>query len=327
MATSSLELGHFATPVERRGTLVAAVWIAGALALTLACPGVPFVLAPALFGVLHVAADYRYLMARRSLPRRLFVGILAISACLLALRGLDAAVPAGLLFPRLEVALGFGTAVVALLVGSRGRSAVQRALFTLPLALVGLAAVTAPLTARLGFAHAHNVVGVVLFVVLFGARGGRAVAPFALALAAAAWLLVSGPAPLTSFAPAWGARMLADTSLALPASLRSELGVGLGTSYVFLQLVHYGVWLAFVPLADADPARGARARLQSLAGDLGPFVLWGTAAVALLVLGGSLLDVHRTRQLYLSIATFHGYLELAAGGFLLARGGFARART
>jgi len=326
MATGSLELRHFDVPGERRAPLVAAAWICVAFALTVSCPGVPFVLGPALFGVLHVAADYRYLMARRSLPRALFIGILASSACLLLLRGLEAAVPAGLLFPRIEVGIGFGTAVAALFIGSRGRSPLGRLLFTLPLAVVGAAAVAAPLTARLAFAHAHNIVGIALFVLLFGARNARTVVPFVVALGVAVWLTIGPPAPLTSLAPAWGARMLADTSFALPPALRSEFGVGLGTSYVFLQLVHYGVWLAFVPLSDDDGKLGLRDQWRSLAGDLGPLLLWGTLLTALLVLGASLLDVHRTRQFYLSIATFHGYLELAAGGFLLARGGLLRAR-
>jgi hypothetical protein len=42
--------------------------------------------------------------------------------------------------------------------------------------------------------------------------------------------------------------------------------------------------------------------------------------VAAAVLGASVVDIHRTRQLYLSLATFHGYLELAAATFLFVRG-------
>lgn len=325
MATGSLELERLTAPIERRETLVAVAWIAGAFALTLACPGVPFVLGPALFGVLHVAADYRYLMVRRRLPRGLFIGILASSACLLTLRGLDAALPAGLLFARLEVAIGFGTVVAALAFGSRARSALGRLAFVLPLVLVGIAAVAAPLTARLAFAHAHNVIGIALFVVLFQARGGRATLPFVGAFALALWFVLNAPAPLTPLAPAWGERMLADTSAALPLAWRAEIGPGLGLSYVFLQLVHYGVWLAFVPLADRTRARAAEPRTHELVRDLGPLVLGGTALLALVVVAASLLDAHRTRQFYLSIATFHGYLELAAGGYLLARGSADRA--
>jgi hypothetical protein len=324
MATGSLELGLFTAPVERRSAVVAAAWVAGALALTLACPGVPFVLAPALFGVAHVAADYRYLMVRRSLPRELFVGILGSAALLVALRGLEAAIPAGLVFPRLEVAVGWTVAVVAVALGSRGRRPLARLLLTVPLALVGVAAVSAPLTARLCFAHAHNLVGVALYFALFRPRSAKAAVPVAFALAAAAWLLVAAPVPFTSFAPAWGARMLADTGAALPPALRSDLGIGLGMSYVFLQLVHYGVWLAFVPIADASVSSTPGETRRSLAADFGPLVLGGTILAALVMIGASFLDVHRTRQVYLSVATFHGYLELAAGGFLLARGGFAR---
>lgn len=325
MAAGSLELERLTAPIERQGTLVAVAWIAGAFAITLACPGVPFVLGPALFGVLHVAADYRYLMVRRRLPRGLFIGILASSACLLTLRSLDAALPAGLLFARLEVAVGFGTVFAALALGSRDRSALGRLAFMLPVVLLGIAAVAAPLTARLAFAHAHNIVGIVLFVLLFQARGRRVILPFAGALALALWFVLRAPAPLTPLAAAWGERMLADTSAALPLAWRVQIAPGLGLSYVFLQLVHYGVWLAFVPLADRNRAGAAEPRIHELVRDLGPLVLGGTALLALVMVAGSLLDVHRTRQFYLSIATFHGYLELAAGGYLLARGNVGRA--
>jgi hypothetical protein len=41
---------------------------------------------------------------------------------------------------------------------------------------------------------------------------------------------------------------------------------------------------------------------------------------ALAVLLGAWFDVHRARTLYLSLATFHGYLELALLAFFWVRG-------
>ena len=102
--------------------------------------------------------------------------------------------------------------------------------------------------------------------------------------------------------------------------------MGLALSYVFLQLIHYGVWLAWVPLADTNKAgTGARGMLVAVAEDLGRPLLWLVVLGALAIVGASFIDAHRTRQLfYLSVATFHGYLELAAGGYLLMRGSALR---
>ena len=59
--------------------------------------------------------------------------------------------------------------------------------------------------------------------------------------------------------------------------------------------------------------------LRSLLRDLGPVWLGLTALLACAVLAASFVDAHRTRQLYLSLSGFHGYLELAAGAFLFVR--------
>ena len=68
-----------------------------------------------------------------------------------------------------------------------------------------------------------------------------------------------------------------------------------------------------------------RASLRSLANDLGERGFWIVVALVALVLGGSLVDLHGTRKLYLSLAVFHGYLELAMLCYLVvarrARGG------
>ena len=60
--------------------------------------------------------------------------------------------------------------------------------------------------------------------------------------------------------------------------------------------------------------------VRSLLRDLGPVWLVVIALVAGAVLAASFVDAHRTRQLYLSLSAFHGYLELAAGAFLFVRG-------
>ena len=98
--------------------------------------------------------------------------------------------------------------------------------------------------------------------------------------------------------------------------------LALGVVYVLLQAVHYTVWLALIPKDDAR-AEGTLSFSMSAAlprARLPHPVARRDRRCSPPVLGASFLDVHRTRQLYLSLATFHGYLELAAGTFLVVRG-------
>ena len=60
---------------------------------------------------------------------------------------------------------------------------------------------------------------------------------------------------------------------------------------------------------------------------MGMALVVGAAALVLVL---SIASVHRTRALYLSLATFHGYLEIASLAFLATRAlgsAPARART
>jgi hypothetical protein len=64
---------------------------------------------------------------------------------------------------------------------------------------------------------------------------------------------------------------------------------------------------------------------RSLFSDLGVAGVAATAIAALAVIGGAYFEVHRARSLYLSLAMFHGYLELALlAFFFVARGGRSR---
>jgi hypothetical protein len=98
--------------------------------------------------------------------------------------------------------------------------------------------------------------------------------------------------------------------------------LGLGLSFVLLQSVHYAVWLSYVPQDDlrGQGLQSFRMSWRALRRDLPLPLLVLTAVVAAAVLGASLVSAHRTRQLYMSLASFHGYLELAAASFLYVRG-------
>jgi hypothetical protein len=120
-----------------------------------------------------------------------------------------------------------------------------------------------------------------------------------------------------------GAARLADEALfAWPAWMPQRTALALGVLFVALQSVHYAVWLAFIPQDDVRCAGTLSFRMsaRALARDFPRPWLAVVVALAAAVAGASLLDAHRTRQIYLSFATFHGYMELAAAAFLVVRG-------
>jgi hypothetical protein len=311
---------------DQRIRVQALVGVAVVFALTLLAPGVLFVVGPALFGVAHVASDVRYLVLRRDLPRRWTAALGVGCAALFALRGLEATFPGRWPFAATEVGLGWSWAfagVLAAVAASRSPAAIRRALFAGP-AIVALmiAALVRPSLARLVFAHLHNLVAIGLWLLLFR-KGRRFALPALTLLALAVVFCVSGRAlPYVHFAGPGAARFVDEMVFAWPAWMPQRTALGLGLAFVLLQAVHYNVWLAWIPQEDVrcEGTLSFRMSLRSLVRDLPPVWLGLTVLLALGVLAASFVDVHRTRQLYLSLSSFHGYLELAAGSFLFVRG-------
>jgi hypothetical protein len=297
-----------------------------AFALAVLCPGVLFVAGPAVFGVAHVAADARYLVLRRSLPRWWAAVLAAGCAALFVLRALESAFPAAWPFAATELAVGWGWAfagAIAGVVAARDGRATARAAVVAPVvAALGGLAVTHPHLARLVFAHVHNVVALALWVFLFRARRRFALPALAL-LAVGSALLLSGVAlPWVRFDGPGAVRLVDESLFAWPAWMPQRTALALGVVFVMLQAVHYSVWLAFIPQDDvrSQGTLSFRMSLRALTRDFPPALLAGVVVLGVVVLGASCLDVHRTRQLYMSLATFHGYLELAAATFLVVRG-------
>lgn len=299
--------------------------------LTLLCPGVLFTAGPALFGVAHVAADARYLVLRRSVPRWWTTLLGAGCSALFALRALECAFPERWPFAATEIAIGWTWAFTGVAAGyaaasGRGaapREAAGRALFAGPIvAGLGLAAFTHPHLARLVFAHVHNAVAIALWLYLFRARRRFALPALALLVAGAALLLTGVALPWVHFTGPGAARFVDESLFAWPTWMPQRTALALGVLYVMLQAIHYTVWLAFIPQDDtrAEGTLSFRMSLRALARDFPAPWLAVIVALAAAILGASLLDAHRTRQLYLSLATFHGYLELAAATFLVVRG-------
>lgn len=311
---------------DQRIRLQALAGVALAVVLTLLAPGLLFMLGPALFGVAHLASDVRYLVLRRDLPRRWTTALAAGCLALLALRGLEMALPGRWPFAATEVGLGWAWAfsgVCAGVAASRSPVAVRRALVAGP-AIVALmiAALARPSLARLVFAHLHNLVAIGLWLLLFRRRR-RFALPALTLLALALVFCVSGRAlSYVHFGGPGTARFVDEMVFAWPAWMPQRTALGLGLAFVLLQALHYNVWLAWIPQEDVrcEGTLSFRMSLRSLVRDLPPVWLGLTVLLALGVLSASFADVHRTRQLYLSLSSFHGYLELAAGAFLFVRG-------
>ena len=318
-------VGPLVTQRDQRVRAQTLLGVGLAFALTLLAPGVLFVVGPALFGVAHVASDVRYLVLRRELPRWWVAALGAGCLTLFVLRGLELTFPGSWPFAATEVGLGWAWAlggVCAAVAASPSSRSIRRALLVTPVLLIALgAALARPALARLLFAHLHNLVGIGLWLLLFR-RSRRFAFPAVALLALAVALCVSGRVlPVVHLGGPGAARFVDEMLFAWPSWMPPRTALGLGLAFVLLQAVHYSVWLAWIPQEDlrAQGTISFRMSLRSLLRDLGPVWLGLVALIACAVLAASFIDAHRTRQLYLSLSGFHGYLELAAGAFLFVR--------
>lgn len=309
---------------DRRIATLACVNVVLAAIGALYLPTLLFTLGPVLLGVAHVASDVRYLVLRGKLARWwqnvIWLGCLA----LFGLRALAELQPL-LHVERLELAAAAALGAVALLAGARQGGSILRAAsgvgVLVPLATVAL---NNPGVAQLVVLHAHNLVGLLAWAVLFRVCRRWLVGPLLLIFAVAA-LLTSGVLfrqTLTSpFAAFSHLHVLAVAAWVAPfANVRTA--IGLTTAYVFLQSVHYSVWLSWIP-QEQQQSRGTptyRMSVRSLFADLGTPGVVAIVLAAAAVLLAACFDLHRARSVYLSLATFHGYVELALLAFFWVRG-------
>jgi hypothetical protein len=163
------------------------------------------------------------------------------------------------------------------------------------LAAISVPAMFAPRTALLVFAYAHN--GIALVVWVAWGRNVRMVHR----------CILSGLVAIAGVA----------VGFAAPASTRAT------AMFAFAQAVHYVVWLRLMPNAQsrARAATTFRADVASLRRDFGA---GGVAAIAIVaVTVPALACLHGAAlvsEVYLSLAVFHGWLELAVIGHLVVTG-------
>jgi hypothetical protein len=292
-------------------------------------PALLFFALPLLFGVPHVAADLRHLVLRRDLPASWRRSIWLGCAALLVLRGLDALhVPTGV--GGVETLLAVTWALLAVRAGAAREPGAARARMAVGLVLVaGLVALHYPRAARLVLLHAHNLIALLVAGFVFRARS-RAFSLALLGIVALALLLASGAFFRTSLDAAstlqaqWLPMQLLEMADQVAPGLRSDHAIGVTSAFLFLQAVHYIIWLGVIPGRDgarerrAESAAGERPVLVvgwlartfwSLRNDFGSWGLAAVAAASLAVIGAGSFQPRAARTLYLSLAGFHVYLE------------------
>lgn len=304
----------------RRVAWMGALSVATSFALTLAAPLWLIALGPLLLGVPHLVADVRYLVVRPGLHRQVVPATLAAAAL---------------------VAVGFGApalvglaAMVPAILAARASPA-KRALALAAWLALSWAAWRDEYLFLLVFLHAHNVVALVLWWRV-RPRDGRAGWTVALVLAGAAVLalgLADGVVgALGGFSAPGTGTDFSELVTQLAPTVSPAVGLHLVLSFAFLQSIHYALWLRLIPEdARERPApRPFRASWTALRQDLGGPLLALAGVVALAIATWGTFDLPGARLGYLQLAAFHGYLELAAGAWLLLerRGpGFAEARA
>jgi|SRR6478736_3379183 len=309
---------------DRRIATIACLSVFAAALGAIYFPVLVFTFGPILLGVAHVAADVRYLVLRRRLARWWLNTVWLGCGALVALR---VAEELGLLrhVERIEFGAAAAFTAVALLAGLQARGSIARALVAgALLAVATTCALNQPKLARYVFLHAHNLIAILAWATLFRANKRWLLAP-TVSIAVAFIVLASGAlysqTLASPFAASFGLHVFVVADWLAPFA-DARLALGVTTSYLFLQSIHYSVWLSWIP-QQQQPTRGTptfRMSVRSLFADLGAPGVAAVCVAALAVWLGACFNLHRTRGVYLSLATFHGYLELALLAFFWVRG-------
>ena len=279
--------------------------IVTALALTSLAPLWLLALGPIVLGVPHLVADARYLVAQPGLHRHgalswlLFLPLIGIALGAPPFVGLLSMVPAVLL---------------------------ANARFSLKLA--GLSAWLALTFAAfhfenhflLAFLHLHNLVALA-FWWAWRPREARSLLIPLLVVAALFFIFLGGAdSAVAHSGPRTGSPFGEFVETNAPG-FEPMLAARLILSFAFLQSLHYAVWLRLVPDdARARPApRPFAASWNALERDLGLPLLLVCVVACVVFAAWGVVNLAEARDGYLRLASFHGYLELAAGAYFLVQ--------
>jgi hypothetical protein len=308
---------------ETRIASLGAVQVLVLFFLTVRFPVALFFLGPLLFGVVHIAADVRYLALRLAPPRALLLASLAPAALLTAGRVLVGLHVLGALQgARLDTAVGLAWVGVAL--AARWRGGGRALLLGAPLfaAASGLLLAYAE-ACEVAVTHLHNVAALVIWLTLFRRRPGWTAVPVALVIALTLGML-SG-----AFLP-WAARhggilafgqTMARLGAVFAPGASPRVAMSVVMTLVFLQSVHYAVWTAWIP-QECLPGEGTptfRMTVRSLTADFGKVGLAVVAGTALAFAALACWHFRTSVLWYLTLVRAHTWFELAVFAFFIGR--------
>ena len=326
-ATKSRKLTRIIARRDTRVPFIATLQILALFAVTTVRPLWLFVLGPIILGIPHLASDARYLLIRQRVAREVVFVSIAATLVFLGIHALDLLHVAPAHWTGLEVATATAWIGAAIVAGAReGKNRVLYFVLV-PLAALGAFATWHAAMTRIVFAHLHNVVGVTAWILLFRKNRRTAILP-ALAIVVGVGLLLSG----ATFAFAANAFRgfgfdLSTIGRGLAPGASPSVAAGAALSFVFLQSVHYAAWLVWIP-QDNLPGQGTftfRMTARSLRADFGLVALAVIALLAIALASTAAFDPHRAVATYMSLATFHGYFEIALLAYFAVRQNAGRA--
>jgi hypothetical protein len=265
------------------------------------------------------------LILRQRLPKP-FVLLSAFSATfIVVIRSLEIAKIVHLATDFWEAGAGALWILSALAFAAHDRRSTRRAIALLvPITLIFAVASSHPRVANIAMMHVHNVIGVGAWVLLYPRKKLWELAPVIAVVLATA---VTASGLPVSWAFRAGGAIAFDTHLQaigrwLAPGFAPHAAAAITIAFVFLQAVHYAIWLTWVPQEDlkGEGTLTFRMTARSLIADFG---VAGCALVLIAMLGLvwiALLKIQLALNWYLTLSRFHGLLELSVLAFFLVRG-------
>ena len=281
-------------------------------------PYLMLLFSPIFLGAPHALSDIWYLIVQDSgVPRRVRLALailsgLVISAGLLVLIGIP-------ISARAESILLITLIALPLAMVTSSRRALPAWIIVSLLAYL-LLATEFPLRAVV--AHLHNIIALTflfsLALPLWGRRGiyQACLAVIILCAAGATVSCYSGGVFLVPFNPAvW------SPFLSLVFGSAAGIAGCLLFSYAFLQLMHFAVWIWFIPSIKRDLALDSFMRAHGFKSALGALLI--ALLIVLAAPLAALANPLQARQAYLTLVSFHGWMEIA---WLLSHSSFLAGR-
>lgn len=296
---------------EKRAAVLGVAMLMVALALSVTYPLALLAVGPLVYGVPHILADIRYLLARPGLSKRpLFLGALGVG-CALGAAGLGVR----------GAVVGAALALIA----SRA-TGVRKGIGVAAAAAVFAVCQWAGWYSDLAFVHLHNFVGVAIWF-FWRERVTRLHWIYtALFFGGCAAITLGAAAPIVAMTGGYHApwtdltfREIAWGVSPTPSGVWAERLLVL---FTFAQAAHYVVWLRLVPEDDRpSPApRSYRQTYRAFVADVGGAVMWAALLSVAALVVWACFSIGKARTGYLNLAFFHAHLEVIAIAVLWAEG-------